>query len=231
MLVTIGALLVGFLVVSYSLLSQPSGQLADTLQPPIAEVPQGMSDGRSLGNPGAPVTVDVWADFQCPGCGQLARSVEPPIIDQFVVAGFARLVFHDAAFQGQKSSSSWDESVQSAAGARCAADQGKFWEMHDWLFANQLGENNGAFASAPLRLIAGGAGLNLDSYDKCLAAGDKQQAVILETNQAVASGIKQTPTIELNGADYTGPITVRDLGDAIMAAAGGASPASTFPHS
>ena len=58
-----------------------------------------------------------------------------------------------------------------------------------------------------------------------MAAGDKQSAVAAETDAAVASGIQSTPTVVINGALYTGAVTVKDLGDAIMAAAGGASPA------
>ena len=58
---------------------------------------------------------------------------------------------------GAKVSSSWDESVQPAAASRCAADQGRFWELHDWLFANWNGENEGAFRPERLRQIADSA--------------------------------------------------------------------------
>jgi len=223
-MLTVAAVVMGGLVVVYAFATQPSIP-TDSLSAPIADVPAGLSDGRTLGSASAPVTLDVWADFQCPGCRQLATRVEPPIISQFVVPGYARLVFHDAAFQGRKVSSSWDESAQAAAGARCAADQGRFWEMHDWLFANWNGENQGGFRPDRLRAIAQSAELDMTAYDACMAVGDKQSAVNAETDQAVANGINQTPTIMLNGQRYVGPVTVKDLGDAIMAAAGGASPA------
>ena len=223
-MLTVAAVVLGGLVVVYAFATQPSIP-TDSLSAPIADVPAGLSDGRTLGSASAPVTLDIWADFQCPGCRQLATRVEPPIISQFVVPGYARLVFHDAAFQGRKVSSSWDESAQAAAGARCAADQGRFWEMHDWLFANWNGENQGGFRPDRLRAIAQSAELDMTAYDACMAVGDKQSAVNAETDQAVANGINQTPTIMLNGQRYVGPVTVKDLGDAIMAAAGGASPA------
>ncbi|HEY4957287.1 MAG TPA: thioredoxin domain-containing protein, partial [Caldimonas sp.] len=127
---TVAALLVGAVVVAFALLTRPTVS-TDSLSAPVAEVPAGLADGRALGRVGAPVTVDIWADFQCPGCGQLARRVEPPLITQFVAPGMARFVFHDAAFQGARASNPWDESVEAGAAARCAADQGKFWEMHD----------------------------------------------------------------------------------------------------
>jgi protein-disulfide isomerase len=62
-------------------------------------------------------------------------------------------------------------------------------------------------------------------YDTCMAGGDKQTAAGAETDAAVASGIQSTPTILLNGVPYTGAVTVKDLGNAVMAAAGAASPA------
>lgn len=221
---TLVAVLLGSAAVVYALANQPRAT-TDMLLAPVAAVPAGIADGRTLGTAGAPVTVELWSDFQCPGCRQLATRIEPPLISQFVVPGYARLVYHDAAFQGHKVNSSWDESEQPAAATRCAADQGRFWHMHDWLFANWNGENEGAFRPERLRLIAESAGLDLATYDTCMAAGDKQSAVAAETNAAVASGIQSTPTIMLNGALYNGAVTVKDLGDAIMAAAGGASPA------
>lgn len=223
-ILTIAALVLGGLIVVYAVSSQPK-VATDTLQAPIADVPAGQANGRTLGSATAPVAVEIWSDFQCPGCRALATRIEPPIVSQFVVPGYARLVYHDAAFQGRKASSSWDESEQSAAGARCASDQGRFWEMHDWLFANWNGENQGGFAPARLREIAQSAELDMTAWDACMAVGDKQDAVKAETDQAVTDGINQTPTILLNGTLYTGAVTVKDLGDAIMAAAGGASPA------
>ena len=221
---TVAAVVIGVAVVAWALASQP--QVATgTLLAPVAAVPAGQANGRTLGSANAPVAVEIWSDFQCPGCRALATRIEPSIISQFVVPGYARLVYHDAAFQGRKVPSSWDESEQAAAGARCAADQGRFWEMHDWLFANWTGENQGGFAQARLREIAQSAELDMTAYDACMAVGDKQKAVSAETDQAVTDGINQTPTILLNGTLYTGPITVKDLGDAITAAAGGAPPA------
>lgn len=221
--ITIGALIVGALIVAYALLTQPKTS-TDSLTPPAVAVPAGLADGRTLGSAQAPVTIDVWADFQCPGCGNLARRVEPPLISQYVSTGMARIVYHDAAFQGQKVSSPWDESVESAAAARCASDQGLFWQMHDWLFANQ-GENVGAFAQGRLRAIAQAAGLDMAAYDTCMASPTYAGLVRKETGQATDKGINQTPTLFINGTYYTGAMSVTGIGDAIVAAAGGASPA------
>ena len=215
-LFTGAALLVGVLIVGFMFFNRPGPPSIANLTPPASDIPAGVIlDGRTMGSPDAKVTIEIWADFQCPGCMQLANLIEPPLIAQYVAPGTARIVFHDAAFQGR---GNYDESVEAAAAARCAADQGLFWQMHDWLFANS-GERVGAFLPANLRAMSVAAGLDLATYDTCMAAGDKQDAVRSETQQALTSGVQSTPTILLNGNLYMGHVTVSALGEAISAAA------------
>src|SRR3954454_23806148 len=76
-LLTFAALVVGAAVIVFAVISQPRIP-TDTLSAPVGEVPAGLADGRTLGTAGAPVTVEIWSDFQCPGCRQLATRVEPP---------------------------------------------------------------------------------------------------------------------------------------------------------
>ncbi|HEY7023592.1 MAG TPA: thioredoxin domain-containing protein [Candidatus Limnocylindrales bacterium] len=227
-LMTGAAILVGIAIILFAVVSQPpaSSGPGNELTPPTSSVPANLADGRTLGSADAPVQVDIWADFQCPYCGQLARSIEPSLINQFVTTGYARLVFHDLAFLGQRSNSSWDESVEAASAARCAADQGLFWQMQGWLFANQNGENEGAFAQARLRSIAQAAGLDMTSYDSCMAAGDKQASVQSDTASSFSAGIQSTPTIKINGTLYGGQLTVPGLTAAIQSAADTTTPAA-----
>ena len=216
---TAGALVVGLAIVVFALLQRPGGTTPiDELTPPAAQVPPGLSLDRTLGDAGAAVTIDIWSDFQCPACRKLAVDVEPSIISTFVATGAAKLVYHDAAFQGQRGDPRYDESVEAAAGARCAADQGRFWQMHDWLFANWNGENQGAFRAERLTSIAGAAGLDLALYNSCMAAGDKQAAVRAETQQGFTAGINSTPTIFINGRSLTGVPSVSQISELIRAA-------------
>jgi protein-disulfide isomerase len=212
LLFTVAAFVVGIALVGFLVLQQFMTPASTQLTSPGYTTPSGLADGRTLGQPDAPVTIQVWSDFQCPACRNLAISVEPGIIQQFVQPGTAKLVYSDAAFQG-------DESVAAAAGARCAADQGLFWQMHDWLYANWQGENVGSFRQARLRGIAEGAGLDMTSYDSCMAAGDKQSAVRSETSQAIAQGIGNTPTLVINGTAYVGVPAYSDLVSIINGAA------------
>jgi protein-disulfide isomerase len=215
----LGVVLLGALVL---LQSGPAKADTSSLLSPSAPTPVALADGRSIGKADARVTLDVWSDFQCPACGEFARSVEPLLVGRYVTPGTLRIVYHDAAFQGAKSSASYDESVEAAAGARCAADQGRYWPFQDWTFANQAGENKGAFAIGRLKAIATAAGLDLAAWDACLATGQQQTAVRSETTQAVARGVSATPTMILNGQTIVGLHSVTELGGLIEAAAAAA---------
>ena len=138
--------------------------------------------------------------------------------------GTLRIVHHDAAFQGQKSGATYDESVEAAAGARCAADQGGYWPYQDWAFANQAGENQGAFADPRLTAIASAAGLDVTAWKACVATGQQQAAARTETAVALAAGVNATPTMSINGQVIVGLQSVEALGaliDAAAAATGG----------
>ncbi len=203
-LFTIGALIVGAVIVGFGLLSQNRGTPGTELREPTARVPGQLAAGRSLGEADAPVTIEIWSDFQCPACRLLAEEVEPDLVTDYVEPGTVRLVYRDAAFQGQRAGSGYDESVEAAAGARCAADQDLFWSMHNWLFANWDGENEGAFRADRLRAIAEAAELDPAAYDSCMASGTHQAAVRAETAEAVAAGITSTPTLIVNSERITG---------------------------
>jgi len=220
-LLTLGALAVGLAIVAFAVLQRPASEpITDELRAPVAVIPAGLAEGRTLGDANAPVTVEIWSDFQCPACRTFAHDTEPPIIEELVVPGTARLVYRDAAFLGMRGDDpDYDESVESAAAARCAADQGLFWEMHGWLFANWDGENEGAFRADRLREIAAAAGVDTTEYDACMATGEQQSGVRAETSQGFESGINATPTLIVNGTAHTGALSYEQLAQLINEAA------------
>ncbi|HEX5149034.1 MAG TPA: thioredoxin domain-containing protein [Candidatus Limnocylindrales bacterium] len=226
MWITGAAVLAGLVLVGALLVLQggtPKTVDVASLKPPISQTPLELADGRTLGKPDAPVTLEVWSDYQCPACGQFAELVEPSIVREYVTSGTLRIIDHDAAFQGRKSGASYDESVEAGAGARCAAEQGAYWPFHDWLFANQVGENEGAFRDERLRGIASAAGLDVVAWDACRATGEQQAAVRAETQQGVAQGVQYTPTMFLNGQTIVGVKSAAELGQMIEAAAAAAT--------
>jgi protein-disulfide isomerase len=216
-LVTIAALLGGALLIAFVVLVQrpgsPSGATVE-LSAPLNLTPATVSDGTSLGDPAAPVTMDVWVDFQCPACGTFATSMLPSLIRDFVEPGTLRINSHEVAFLDRGSST---ESADAAAAAACAADQGSYWPYHDWLFANQSGENRGAFRREVLDAIASRTGLDGAAFAACMDAGDKQETA---RGAATADGITSTPTLRIAGEEIKGVPAYEDLAAFIRATAG-----------
>jgi protein-disulfide isomerase len=181
-------------------------------------------DGMTMGSAAAPVTMEIYSDFQCPACGLFARETEPLLRDTYVSQGTLRIVQRDAAWQGQRGSDpSYDESVEAAAAARCAGEQGSYWPYSDWLFANQQGENQGAFRQERLQGIATAIGLDRVAYDACVATGTQQAAVRTATGEASTAGVTATPTLVINGQAIRGAADYNDLAPIIEAAAAAAT--------
>jgi protein-disulfide isomerase len=228
-LITAAALVLGLVVVVLASGVLSPKATVGTLVKPLRPAPVALIDPanpRALGKATAPVTVEVWSDFQCPACDAFATTIEPDLIDQYVATGKARIVYRDFAFIDKGAANG--ESHQSAAAARCAGD--KFWPFHDYLFENQnpKGENLGTFSAAFLTSVADAVGADRTAYDACMANGaaDMVAAVKAETAQGTSVGINQTPTIALNGKlQKGGALPMTTLGPAIDALLASASPA------
>lgn len=211
-LVTAAAVVLGLAIVGFVALQ---GRPAVTVVPPAAavSVPADLAHDRAIGAAAAPVTLDVWSDFQCPGCLAYWTLVNPQVITNYIAPGKVRLVYHDFAFIGQ-------ESTAAAVAARCAARQGSadFWLYHDYLYANQGAENSGAFSRDRLVAMATLARLDVASFSSCLDDPTVAQAVTAETAQGRNLGVHQTPTLmigsqQLPGFDY--PSVVKALDTAL----------------
>jgi protein-disulfide isomerase len=121
-------------------------------------------------------------------------------------------------------------SLAAANAAFCAADQGKFWTMHDWLFANQASdESAAAFSPSRLSDIGKAAGLDMTKYVPCLNGGT-HDASISAASTAEAKTISGTPTIYVDGkfVGQTGAIPSYDeIKAAIDAALAAPAPTGT----
>lgn len=169
-------------------------------------------DDPYLGPKDAKVAVVIFEDFQCPYCGAFSglnpemvnnmksrdQSWEPTVNNikkDYVATGKVKLVWKDYPFLGQESN--W-----AAEAARCAQDQGKFWEYHDYLFSHQSGENQGAFSKENLKRFAQETGLNTTEFNTCFDTGKYQKKMQEAQAYGQSVGVSGTPGTFVNG-EYT----------------------------
>ena len=145
-----------------------------------------------LGAATAPVVLAAYEDFQCPSCGAFARQVEPELIRRYIDTGKVRLEWRDYAWYGPESN--W-----AANAARCAGDQGKFWEYHDYLFSHQAGQNRGAFAKSHLKDFGRAVGLDPAAFDACVDADTHVGAVRADMERVRKLNLVGTPSFFVNG--------------------------------
>ena len=157
--------------------------------------------GKVQGDPNAPITLEEYADFQCPACGSFARGTLKQIEEKYVTNGTVKIVFRHFAFIGE-------ESLRAAEATECANEQGKFWEYYDTLFANQAGENAGAFADDKLQGFARGLGLDMTAFDACFSSGKYRAAIQQETANGKLRGVNSTPTLFVNDKKVVGAISM-----------------------
>ncbi|MCG3139997.1 MAG: hypothetical protein HDKAJFGB_00934 [Anaerolineae bacterium] len=152
---------------------------------------------NQLGNPEAPLQIVEFADFQCPFCGRHHQLVAPELIKNYVDTGKATYVYKHLAFLG-------NESVWAAIAAECAADQGKFWEYHNYLFEHQNGENQGAFNKDKLIGFGKELGLDMPKFETCVNTDATFDRVRADTEEGQKLGVTSTPTFFVNGKPLVG---------------------------
>lgn len=177
--------------------TQNSGGRAGTAA--IAGLPAVTSSDFVLGEANAPVTIIEYGDFQCPFCDRFFRETEPVLREKYVKTGKAKLIWRDFAFLGP-------ESTWAANAARCAGEQGKFWEYHDYLFNNQQGENRGAFSKDNLKSFASVLSLDKGKFSACFDSDKYASEIQKQTKEGGEAGVQGTPSTFINGKIYVGAL-------------------------
>jgi protein-disulfide isomerase len=161
-------------------------------EPPKAPVERKevAATGPSKGPENAPITIVEFSDFQCPYCSRAMKTVDE------VVAAYPnqiRLVFRHFPLEFHK------EAPKAAEASLCANDQGKFWEYHDLLFANQQ-----ALQVPQLKEYAKKVGLDTAKFNKCLDSGEKASIVSADMAEGQKLGVNGTPAFFINGILLSG---------------------------
>lgn len=146
--------------------------------------------GPGRGPEGAKVTIVEFSDFECPFCSKAEETVTQ-VMEKY--AGKVRLVFRHFPL------SFHPHAPKAAEAAACANDQGKFWEMHKQLFANQKG-----LSIDELKAHATAVGLDKAKFDDCLDTGKMKALVDADTKAGGDVGVTGTPAFFINGKLLSG---------------------------
>ena len=189
--VGIGALLISSILILPNLNLANVGNIVQ-----ITPIPTSVLVSKtSMGNPDAPVKMDVWEDFQCSGCLAYSQSLEPQIFQTYVETGKVYYTFHIFPFidGGQ------GESQDAVNAAMCAAAQERFWDYHKIIFANWIGENAGSFTRPRLTAFAQSIGLDMDAFDQCFQENTYSAQIQQDIDEGRKLGVPPTPGIFVNG--------------------------------
>jgi protein-disulfide isomerase/uncharacterized membrane protein/rhodanese-related sulfurtransferase len=150
-------------------------------------------DSHVFGDPRAPVKVVEFGDFECPACGraeEVAREVRAKFGDRicFVFRQFPLYQIHPQA-------------EKAAEASECAADQGKFWQAVDRLYAGQADLSVNALAR-----YAGELGLDQNRFRLCLDTGAKAARIRRDLDDAHALGLIKTPTFFVGRFKFEGAL-------------------------
>jgi predicted DsbA family dithiol-disulfide isomerase len=153
------------------------------------------------GGKDAPVTIVEFSDFQCPYC----RSAEPVLKQVRAKYGDkVKLVYMDFPLGMHQ------HAMDAAVAGRCAAEQNKFWELHDAMFSDQT-----KLDAAGLKASAAKVGLDMAKFNACLEAKPGANGIKSDQAQGERLGVSGTPTFFVNGRELVGAESEQGFSDVI----------------
>lgn len=180
-------------------------------------------DDAFLGPENAEIVVIEFSDFECPYCGAAMgthevlvdrfKSQDPtweaavPELKRLAEEGKIKFVYRDFPLSGHPNAQ------KAAEASECAKDQGKFWEYHDILFANQ-----DALTVPSLKQYASQIGLNTNEFNECLDSNEKAAEVQKDMQDGQNAGVSGTPSFFVNGREISGSQPYKVFEQAINAA-------------
>ncbi|CAB4657857.1 unannotated protein [freshwater metagenome] len=165
-------------------------------------------------NPGAPVTIDLWEDPQCPVCRIFETSIGA-YIDTQIRTKKATVVYHVLSFLGP-------ESVRAANAMMCAADEGHYLDYHKSLYIVQPAlENSGFFSNENLIKIGETIGIKSESFSECVTKGSKLDLVKTHADSMQGYKVQGTPTVFINGKLWERKVSGFDLNEFRLAVEAG----------
>ncbi len=148
--------------------------------------------GRMKGADSAQIIIIEISDFQCPYCREFAAGTYRQLDSAYVRTGRARMLYINLPLSSHR------EAFGAAEAAMCAGAQGKFWPMHDRLFATQREWSNQPDAAQRFERLAGEMQLDMAAFRDCTANDRTAPIIVADAMQAAEARINGTPTFILN---------------------------------
>lgn len=204
------SIVVGAALIFTAILIWPNfAPIGDIVIPDNREFP--MSEGVTFGDPDAPVLIEDYSDFQCSFCRQFHQTTLTQIVNSYVATGQVRFAFRQFPFLG-------DESVNASNASLCAAEQDRFWEYAEILFANQTGVEARNFTARRLSAFAETIGLDIDQFSSCLNEERYADDIRAEAQAGIEAGVNSTPSFLINGELVVGAVPFEEFQSRIEAA-------------
>ncbi len=207
LIVVVALLTVGIATAVYRIKMRPAP--APSAGASVTPTPGEEKEDSSLhvrGPRNAPVTIEIYGDFQCPSCA-IATAALDELVKQF--PGKIRTVFHEFPLAMHK------HALEAAMVAEAAGLQGHFWEMHDMLYQYQPIWSKASDAKFFFGAYANSIGLDPVRFQEDAKSPDVRARVAAEGEAGAARGVVNTPTIFINGRQVKPAFTLEKLQHAI----------------
>lgn len=152
-----------------------------------------------LGDKNAPVQIIIYSDFECPFCARFEDTIEK-VKSEFENKVMITFRHFPLRFHAQ--------AMPAALASECASEQGKFWEMHDKLFADNVNRN---LNIEQFKNDAENLGLDAEKFNQCLASEKYKEKIAKQLEEGTRAGVTGTPTIFINGEILIGAIPFDDF--------------------
>lgn len=175
--------------------------------------------GYLLGSAEAPVEITEYADYQCPACAGYESVQFPDVKSRLIDAGKVRWRYRDFPLPMHP------HARVAAHAAACADEQGKFWPVHNEIYAAQTVWSPKASAADDFRGFAEKAGVDLPKYDACMQSAKYAGRIEASRQEAMEVGAPSTPTMLIGGKLYPGGLPFDDLKQLVDSLAAASAPA------
>ncbi len=157
-----------------------------------------VGEGAAWGPVDAPVTIIDFSDYGCSHCRDFAQNQGKQLRADYEATGKVRFEFRHMIIGGTPTR-------DAANASECAADQGRFWDYHDALFARQ-GTSANPFTKPLLKRYAAELGLDASKFDPCVDQNLHYNTVAANESDARSRGVNATPTFFINDKKIEGAI-------------------------